>query len=121
MDMKIVLPLEGIDVEKENDEFVNKQMSETLCKGLAREVGQVYNKSLLGLNYNIQSFKRELLTLETYMKHNEYQMKQNNFYCSDNEDELLEIVDKMTRVSQQIINGIRETKDKKSFEGDLKK
>lgn len=55
------------------------------------------------------------------MKHNEYQMKQNNFYCSDNEDDLLEIVDKMTRVSQQIINGIRETKDKKSFEGDLKK
>ena len=59
MDMKIVLPPEGIDVEKENDEFVNKQMSETLCKWLAREVGQVYNKSLLGLNYNIQSFKRE--------------------------------------------------------------
>ena len=55
------------------------------------------------------------------MKRNGYQMKQKGFYNSENEDELLEIVDKMTRVSQQIINGIRETKDKKSFEGDLKK
>lgn len=48
MDMNIVFPPEGTDVEKEGNDFVNKKMSEALCKGFAREMGQVYTKSLLG-------------------------------------------------------------------------
>lgn len=55
------------------------------------------------------------------MKRNGYQMKQKGFYNSENEEELLEFVSKMNYVSQQIIDGIRDTKEKKSFEGDLKR
>lgn len=55
------------------------------------------------------------------MKRNEYQMKQNGFYDSENEEELLEFASKMNYVSQQIIDGIRDAREKKNFEGDSDK